>query len=130
MRLNRGGKRYLILFLLASLLLLLPPLLVDCSTLLLRISRAEAHEHKFQPTLNNGHLTVCRLKKIHRQHDSAGKKNTISWWCLYEGANGSGFLELVESYTQCPKEVICPYEPKDRPPSIGDMLNAMKDAFK
>ncbi len=89
-----------------------------------------ASEHKFQPTLNNGHLTVCRLKKIHKRHDSAGKKNTISWWCLYEGANGSGFLEMVESYTQCPREVICPYDPKDRPPSINDMLDAMKDAFK
>tara|TARA_R100000353_G_C6485688_1_gene190387 strand:+ start:360 stop:671 length:312 start_codon:yes stop_codon:yes gene_type:complete len=103
---------------------------VDCSTLSSLTLRAEAHEHKFQPTLNNGHLTVCRLKKIHKRHDSAGKKNTISWWCLYEGANGSGFLEMVESHTQCPREVICPYDPKDKPPSIDDMLNAMKDAFK
>ena len=109
---------------------LLPLFLGQSSTLLLQTYSLEAHEHKFVPTLNNGHLTVCRLKKIHKQHESSGKKNTISWWCLYEGANGSGFLEMVESYTQCPKEVICPYDPKDRPPSIGDMLNAMKDAFK
>jgi len=36
---------------------------------------------------------------------------------------------MVESHTQCPREVICPYDPKDKPPSIDDMLNAMKDAF-
>ena len=102
----------------------------DYYTLLLLTSRANAAEHKHEPTLNNGHLTVCRLKKIHKTHNSSGKKNTISWWCLYEGANGSGFLERVESHAQCPKDIICPYEPKDKPPSIGDMLGAMKDAFK
>jgi len=26
--------------------------------------------------------------------------------------------------------VVCEYDPKDKPPSIDDMLNAMKDAFK
>ena len=103
---------------------------MDCSTLSSLTLRAEAHEHKFQPTLNNGHLTVCRLKKIHKRHDSAGKQNTISWWCLYEGANGSGFLELVDSYKLCPKQVVCEYDPKEKPPSIDDMLQAMKEAFK
>ena len=75
----------------------------------------EASEHKFAPTLNNGHLTICRLKKIEKAH---------------QNANGSGFLELVDSYDLCPKEVVCPYDPKDKPPSVKDMLNAMKEAFK
>tara|TARA_R100000808_G_scaffold22671_1_gene49479 strand:- start:197 stop:475 length:279 start_codon:yes stop_codon:yes gene_type:complete len=90
----------------------------------------EAHEHKFQPTLNNGHLTICRLKKIEKAHQNANGRSAHAWWCLYEGANGSGFLELVDSYDLCPKEVVCPYDPKDKPPNIKDMLNAMKEAFK
>jgi len=90
----------------------------------------EASEHKFQPTLNNGHLTICRLKKIEKAHQNANGRNAHAWWCLYEGANGSGFLELVDSYDLCPKEVVCPYDPKDKPPSVKDMLNAMKEAFK
>ena len=93
-------------------------------------SWTEASEHKFAPTLNNGHLTICRLKKIEKAHQNASGRNTHAWWCLYEGANGSGFLELVDSYRQCPKEVVCQYDPKEKPPSVKDMLNAMKDAFK
>ena len=93
-------------------------------------SWTEASEHKFVPTLNNGHLTICRLKKIEKAHQNANGRDAHAWWCLYEGANGSGFLELVDSYRQCPKEVVCPYDPKDKPPTVKDMLNAMKEAFK
>ena len=93
-------------------------------------SWTNAHEHKFVPTLNNGHLTICRLKKIEKAHQNANGRSAHAWWCLYEGANGSGLLELVDSYRQCPKEVVCPYDPKDKPPSVKDMLNAMKEAFK
>ena len=90
----------------------------------------EASEHKFAPTLNNGHLTICRLKKIEKAHQNANGRDSHAWWCLYEGANGSGFLELGDSYDLCPKEVVCPYDPKDKPPSVKDMLDAMKEAFK
>ena len=129
MKLNREEKKYLTLCLSVSLLLLLPLLLVDCSTLLSSISKADAHEHKYTPTLENGHLTICRLKKVEKAHQNANGQDGISWWCLYEGANGSGFLELVDSYKLCPKQVVCEYDPKDKPPSIDDMLQAMKDAF-
>ena len=111
-------------------MLLLPLLLVDCSTLLSQISKADAHEHKYKPTLENGHLTICRLKKVEKAHKNANGQDGISWWCLYEGANGSGFLELVDSFKLCPKQVVCLYDPKEKPPSIDDMLQAMKDAFK
>jgi len=94
------------------------------------ISSAYAHEHKYKPSLNNGHLTICRLKKVEKAHQNASGKDGIAWWCLYEGANGSGFLELVDSHKLCPKQVVCMYDPKEKPPSIDDMLKAMKDAFK
>ena len=103
---------------------------MDCSTLLSLISKAEAHEHKYRPTLENGHLTICRLKKVEKAHQNASGQDGVAWWCLYEGANGSGFLELVDSFKLCPKEVVCMYDPKEKPPTIQDMLNAMKDAFK
>ena len=89
-----------------------------------------AHEHYYRPTLENGDLTICRLKKIEKAHQNANGRDAHAWWCLYEGANGSGFLELVDSYRQCPKEVVCPYDPKDKPPTVKEMLNAMKEAFK
>ncbi len=89
-----------------------------------------AHEHYYRPTLENGDLTICRLKKIEKAHQNANGQDAHAWWCLYEGANGSGFLELVDSYRQCPKEVVCEYDPKEKPPSVKDMLNAMKEAFK
>jgi hypothetical protein len=103
---------------------------VQSSTLLLQIYSVEAHEHKYRPTLENGHLTICRLKKVEKAHKNANGQDGISWWCLYEGANGSGFLELVDSFKLCPKQVVCLYDPKEKPPSIDDMLQAMKDAFK
>jgi len=90
----------------------------------------DAHEHYYSPSLNNGDLTICRLKKIEKAHNNANGRDAHAWWCLYEGANGSGFLELVDSYDLCPKEVVCEYDPKEKPPSIKDMLQAMKDAFK
>ena len=93
-------------------------------------SWTEGHEHYYQPSLENGDLTICRLKKVEKAHQNANGQDAVSWWCLYEGANGSGFLELVDSYRLCPKQVVCEYDPKEKPPSVKDMLNAMKEAFK
>ena len=93
-------------------------------------SWTEAHEHYYQPTLENGDLTICRLKKVEKAHQNANGQAAHAWWCLYEGANGSGFLELVDSYELCPKQGVCEYDPKEKPPSVKDMLNAMKEAFK
>ena len=117
----------------SGLYLLLPLVLALSFSLLLHMvlgSLTNASEHRFTPTLNNGHLTICRLKKIEKAHQNANGRDAHAWWCLYEGANGSGFLELVDSYRQCPKEVVCQYDPKEKPLSVKDMLNAMKDAFK
>ena len=117
----------------SGLYLLLPLVLALSFSLLLHMvfgSWTNASEHKFAPTLNNGHLTICRLKKIEKAHQNANGRSAHAWWCLYEGANGSGFLELVDSYELCPKQVVCEYDPKEKPPSVKDMLNAMKEAFK
>ena len=90
----------------------------------------EANEHHRRPTLENGGYTICRLKKVEKVHESFRGRQQRQYWCLYEGANGSGSIEIMESIDACPREVVCLYDPKEKPPTIKQMLNAMKDAFK
>jgi hypothetical protein len=93
-------------------------------------SLIEAHEHYRRPTLDNGGYTICRLKKIEKVHESFKGKKTRQYWCLYEGANGSGGIEIMESIDACPRQIVCLYDPKDKRVTIKDLMNAMKDAFK
>ena len=54
----------------------------------------DAHEHYYRPTLDNGGYTICRLKKVEKVHESFRGRQQRQYWCLYEGANGSGELKL------------------------------------
>ena len=89
-----------------------------------------AHEHYRRPTLDNGGYTICRLKKVEKVHESFRGKTTRQYWCLYEGANGSGGIEIMESIDACPREIVCLYDPKDKRVTIKDLMSAMKEAFK
>tara|TARA_B100000287_G_scaffold365834_1_gene360774 strand:- start:38122 stop:38400 length:279 start_codon:yes stop_codon:yes gene_type:complete len=90
----------------------------------------EGHEHERRNTLENGGYTICRLKKVEKVHESFKGKKLRQYWCLYEGANGSGGIEIMESIDACPREIVCLYDPKEKPPTLKDMLNAMREAFK
>ena len=90
----------------------------------------DAHEHYYRPTLDNGGYTISRLKKVEKVHESFRGKTTRQYWCLYEGANGSGGIEIMESIDACPREIVCLYDPKDKRVTIKDLMSAMKEAFK
>tara|TARA_B100000073_G_C23726593_1_gene569468 strand:+ start:818 stop:1111 length:294 start_codon:yes stop_codon:yes gene_type:complete len=90
----------------------------------------EAHEHHRRPTLENGGYTICRLKKVEKVHESFGGKRLRQYFCLYEGAQGSGGIEIMESIDACPKEIVCLYDPKEKTLTVQDLLNVMKDQFK
>jgi hypothetical protein len=102
------------------------------SLLLLMVSSCltDAHEHYYRPTLDNGGYTICRLKKVEKVHESFRGRQQRQYWCLYEGANGSGGIEIMESIDACPREIVCLYDPKEKRVTIKDLMNAMKDAFK
>ena len=90
----------------------------------------DAHEHYYRPTLDNGGYTICRLKKVEKVHESFRGRQQRQYWCLYEGANGSGGIEIMESIDACPREIVCLYDPKEKRITVKDLLNSMKDAFK
>ena len=90
----------------------------------------EAHEHYYRPTLDNGGYTICRLKKVEKVHESFRGKTTRQYWCLYEGANNSGGIEIMESIDACPRQIVCLYEPREKKITVKDLLNSMKEAFK
>ena len=102
------------------------------SLLLLMVSSCltDAHEHYYRPTLDNGGYTICRLKKVEKVHESFRGRQQRQYWCLYEGANGSGGIEIMESIDACPREIVCLYDPKEKRITVKDLLNSMKDAFK
>ena len=126
---HKNGKKKLYSGLLQSV----PLVSVLLSSLLLHTvsgSWTDAHEHYYRPTLDNGGYTICRLKKVEKVHESFRGKKTRQYWCLYEGANGSGGIEIMESIDACPRQIVCLYDPKERPPTITQMMNAMKEAFE
>ena len=112
------SQSYLLLVL-ASLVLLLMGL----------FAWIEAHEHNRRPTLENGGYTICRLKKVEKVHESFRGKTTRQYWCLYEGANGSGGIEIMESIDACPRQIVCLYDPKEKRVTIKDLMQAMKEGF-
>jgi hypothetical protein len=66
-------------------------------------------------------LITCRL--------AAYEKVNGEWVCLYKGANNTQDVVHLGVDAACPREITCKYDPQNKPVSIRDVLNAIKEAM-
>lgn len=66
-------------------------------------------------------LITCRLAAYERVNGE--------WVCLYKGANNTQDVVHLGADAACPKEITCKYDPQNKPVSIKDVLNAIKEAM-
>lgn len=79
-------------------------------------------------TLLKPEFVECHLWK--RVTDKSGQR-----MCVYRGKNGTfGYHYVTESggvndWAQCPKMFMCRYSPKDKRPTIGDIMDSLTEEF-